>query len=269
MADTLGLTTSQQAKTGHGVVFYIGTGDDLATATWTKVEGMKSGSFPSPDKPEIDVTTTEDSVKAYIPGVGAINDLSIEFNFYPNNSVHRDLVKNVLYTETVRPWKIESADMAFTFFGYMKSANVSFGADAAMTMPLVLKVTSKPTLAFTGVGGTITYDSTLAGNTSTGAVTGSVVGTFAAASGVTASYSTDVTSTFVRNRDFTISNVPAGLTPVLTKTSSTVATLTFTGTATDKTDTNSIVLTFLDSAFTGVTASQVTGATKTLGITFA
>ena len=30
----------------------------------------------------------------------------------------------------------------------MKSANVSFGVDAALTMPLVLKVTTKPTVVF-------------------------------------------------------------------------------------------------------------------------
>lgn len=142
-----GDATSVQAKTGYGFKFYYDAmaGTDPSTVqTWTLIEGMKSGALPSPDKPEIDVTTTTDDVKAYIPGIGTINDLSIEFNFYPENDVHQDLVENVLYNDTPRPWKIEGAGMVFTFMGYLKSANVSFGVDAALSMPLTLKVTTKP-----------------------------------------------------------------------------------------------------------------------------
>lgn len=272
MADTLGLATSQQAKTGYGFSFYIGTGTDLETATWQLIEGMKSGSLPSPDKPEIDVTTTADAVKAYIPGTGSIADINIEFNYYPSNSVHQNLVSTVLYTETVRPWKIVGQGMTFKFFGYMKSANVSFGVDEALKMPLVLKVTTKPVLTFSGAGATVAYDSTLAGTFSTGAVTGSLVGTLTPASGVTATFATGITNgtDFTSGRDYTISNVPTGLTAKVTKTSATVATLTFTGTATVKDDVSNVVLTFTDYAFTGVTAMQVDGYYKSgIAITFA
>lgn len=152
-----GEATSVQAKTGYGFTFSYdkakGT-DPSAVETWTVIEGLKSGALPSPDKPEIDVTTTLDKVKAYIPGTGSIADLSLEFNFYPDNAEHQALVKTILYDETPIPWKIEGAGMTFTFLGYLKSANVSFGVDAALTMPLTLKVTSKPEVTFgPGAGG--------------------------------------------------------------------------------------------------------------------
>lgn len=269
MADTLGMNTSQQARTGYGFSFFIGTGDDLETATWQKVEGMKSGALPSPDKPEIDVTTTDDEVKAFIPGTGMINNISLEFNFYPGNSVHQMLVAEVLYTETVRPWRIVGQGMDVKFFGYMVSSNVSFGVDAALSMPLTLKVTTKPKVTFEAVGGTITYDSTLSGADDTGAVTGSVIGTLAAAAGSSATFSSEVTTDFVRNRDYTIMNVPVGLTPKLTKTSASVATLTFTGAATNTADVSNIVLEFTDSAFSNTKANQIDGYVKSgISITF-
>ena len=146
---SVGEATSVQAKTGQGFSFYYDAdahGAVNEVVTWTKIEGMKSGALPSPDKPEIDVSTTDDLVKAYIPGLGSIADISLEFNFYPDNTVHQDLVKNVLYNDTPRPWKLVGQGMTVTFLGYMKSANVSFGVDAALTMPLVLKVTEKPTI---------------------------------------------------------------------------------------------------------------------------
>lgn len=149
-----GEATSVQAKTGYGFKFYYDAtagNDPSVVSQWTLIEGMKSGALPSPDKPEIDVTTTTDNVKAFIPGIGTINDLSIEFNFYPENEVHQDLLENVLYNDNPRPWKIEGAGMVFTFMGYLKSANVSFGVDAALSMPLTLKVTTKPEVTWVEV----------------------------------------------------------------------------------------------------------------------
>lgn len=150
-----GDATSLQAKTGYGFRFYyekIAANGTHATsadaATFEEIEGMKSGALPSPDKPEIDVTTTTDEVKAFLPGIGQINDISLEFNFYPQNEVHQDLVKNVIYDDTPRFWKITGQGMTFTFLGYLKSASATFGVDAALTLPLTLKVTSKPDPTF-------------------------------------------------------------------------------------------------------------------------
>ena len=61
-----------------------------------------------------------------------------------------------------------------------------------------------------------------------------------------------------------VSNVPTGLTAVLTKTSATTATLSFTGNATAHANANSIAnltVTFSDAAFTGGVAATVSGAT--------
>lgn len=147
--------TALQAKTGYNFRFFYeklaanassaSTPDDI---TFVEIEGMKSGSLPSPDKPEIDVTTTTDEVKVYLPGIGSINDISLEFNFYPQNEVHQDLVKNVIYNDSSRWWKITGQGMTFIFLGYLKSANATFGVDAALTMPLTLKVASKPDVDF-------------------------------------------------------------------------------------------------------------------------
>lgn len=69
-----------------------------------------------------------------------------------------------------------------------------------------------------------------------------------------------------------ISNVPAGLTPVLTLTSATTAELSFSGTATNHgnaNDLNNISLGFNNSAFLGGNAAAVINSTKTgLGINF-
>lgn len=150
-----GEATSLQAKTGFNFRFYMekiaegGTGaSSPEDAVFEEVEGMKSGSLPSPDKPEIDVTTTVDEVKAYLPGIGSINDISLEFNFYPQNDIHQDIVKNVIFNDTPRYWKITGQGMSFIFLGYLKSASATFGVDAALTLPLTLKVTSKPAVKF-------------------------------------------------------------------------------------------------------------------------
>ncbi|WP_296952037.1 DUF4347 domain-containing protein, partial [uncultured Massilia sp.] len=63
----------------------------------------------------------------------------------------------------------------------------------------------------------------------------------------------------------TFSNTPAGLTAHVTRTSATTATLTFTGNANAHTNANDIAnfgVTFGDAAFSGVSASAVTGASR-------
>ena len=75
--------------------------------------------------------------------------------------------------------------------------------------------------------------------------------------------------------DITLGNVPAGLTPILTRTSDTVATLTLTGNATTHTnalDVSDITYVFADTAFDTLTANVVAGATgpasSLLGVNF-
>ena len=78
---------------------------------------------------------------------------------------------------------------------------------------------------------------------------------------------------FVAAGKVAVSNVPAGLTAVVTRTSATTATLTLTGTATSADAANSIAnltVAFTNSAFTCSTAASVTGASRNdLAVTFA
>ena len=117
---------STQAKTGSGIRFYFSETADVETEDWVWVQGLKSGSLPSPDKPEIDVSNTDSTVREYIPGLGTIPDMSLEMDWYPGNEVHQRLQGDLLYGNTVRAWKLESDDFSFVFLGYLKSASVSF-----------------------------------------------------------------------------------------------------------------------------------------------
>lgn len=155
-----GDATAKQAKTGYNFRFYYeklaanassaSTPDDV---TFVEIEGMKSGALPSPEKPDIDVTTTTDEVKAYISGIPSMNDLSLEFNFYPQNEVHQDLVQNVIFDSEPRWWKITGQGMVYTFLANLKSNSTSFAVDTALTMPLTLKVANKPVVEFGAVSG--------------------------------------------------------------------------------------------------------------------
>lgn len=72
------------------------------------------------------------------------------------------------------------------------------------------------------------------------------------------------------NTHYTVANVPAGLTAVVTKTSPTVATITLTGFATTHTnavDVANLTITFLDGVFTNTTlAANVAGYTDATGV---
>lgn len=264
---------STQAKTGHGIRFYFAETADVDTTDWVWVQGLKSGTLPSPDKPEIDVSNTDSTTREFIPGLGTTPDMSLEMDWYPKNEVHQRLVGDLVYGNEVRAWKLESPDFRFTFLGFLKSASPSFSIDAAMTVPVTLKVSSKPDIKFGDEASkaSIAWDSTLAGNNGDGAVTGNLVGTLTALNQSGATFTTDVTDSqdFEMNTHYQLFGVPKGLTPKLTKTSGTVATLTFTGNATSKKDVSNITLKLLDAAFAKTPAAAVKGSSHTgIAITF-
>ncbi|MDE2732240.1 MAG: hypothetical protein OXI38_12685, partial [Bacteroidota bacterium] len=96
-----------------------------------------------------------------------------------------------------------------------------------------------------------------------GSVTGSITATLAGDT---------YTSTVVSASHVSATNVPAGLTASLVRTSATVITLTLTGTANahaNANDVSNLTITFSDGAFTNEDASTVTGASKAdIGIDF-
>jgi hypothetical protein len=81
---------------------------------------------------------------------------------------------------------------------------------------------------------------------------------------------TFVTGSLTENTHFTIGNKPAGLTAVMTRTSATIATLTFTGTAASHTnldDVSNLTITWLDGAFTNTAlTSNITNPSDTVGV---
>jgi hypothetical protein len=82
---------------------------------------------------------------------------------------------------------------------------------------------------------------------------------------------TFVAGPFVANTHYVAANVPAGLTASVTRTSATTVTVTLTGTATvhaNANDVSNVLITFLNGAFTGNTASNVAGAGQTFTVDF-
>ena len=73
-------------------------------------------------------------------------------------------------------------------------------------------------------------------------------------------------ATFTSGTHFTVANIPTGLTAVITKDSSTTATVSFTGTATDNllnpADVTNFTITWLNAAFTAAPAANITNYAK-------
>jgi hypothetical protein len=149
------------------------------------------------------------------------------------------------------------------------NVQVAFTDAAFATIPAAL--ITNATVSTIGVDfgdASITYSGTgfAEAVSNNGTVTGSIVSTLA---GDVFTTSVATSSTFTAATHYTIANVPAGLTAVLTKTSPTVATLTLTGTATTSTnavDVASINITWLDAAFNTVLATNVAGAATSSGL---
>ena len=85
---------------------------------------------------------------------------------------------------------------------------------------------------------------------------------------VVTAYNTTLASTLTHGTHVTVSNVPSNLTPVLARTAPSIVTVTLTGSAgshASANDVDDLTITFADDAFTGHTAAEVTGSTKTDG----
>lgn len=242
------------------------------TVTWDRVRGVSSFSGPNTTKTKIDVTSFDSSRKEYVYGVPDEGDISFTMFFYPSDSVHKAIIKEDVSAAYNRPWRMELSDgTIYEFEGNISSAPLTGNMDAAVNLNMTLSVSGSAEWKFASDLAAFTWDNTLVGNDSTGAVTGSVTAELSGNDeSVTAEFASTVVGDFELGTHYTIKNVPLGLTPKLTKTSSTKATLTFTGAATDKTDVTDIELTFLDAAFNEtLNATDVTGYTKdNIAITF-
>ena len=245
------------------------------TVVWDRVRGVSSFSGPNTSKTKIDVTSFDSSRKEYIYGIPDEGDISFTMFFYPADSIHKAIIKEDVPASYNRPWRMELSDgTIYEFEGNLSSAPLTGNMDAAVTLNMTLSVSGSAEWSFASDLASLSWDNTLIGNDSTGAVTGNVKIELSSNSAeVTAQFTADVTNSqdFELGTHYAIANVPQGLTPKLTKTSNSIATLTFTGTAADKKDVTDIALTFLDAAFdSSIKATDVTGYVKdNIAITFA
>lgn len=240
--------------------------------TWDRVRGVSSFSGPNTSKSKIDVTSFDSNRKEYIYGIPDEGDISFTMFFYPSDPVHKAIIKEDIPSAYNRAWRLELSDgTIYEFEGNMSSAPLTGNMDAAVTWNMTLSVSGSAEWRFANDIASLTWDNDLVGNKSTGAVSGNVKIELNTAEDAEVTFATAVTNDqpFVAGEHYSIANVPAGLTAVLTKTSATVATLTFTGASADKLDVTDIVLTFKSAAFSGATAPEVSGYSKdNIAITF-
>lgn len=264
---TDGLTAASQARTGQGALFYFSeVGETHENATWTLLEGMKSGAIPVPSKPEIDVTTTASKAREFIAGLGTSPDMSVGLDFYPQNTVHQRVISDIVYDSRNRWWKIEIPNIVTIMVeAYVKEWPVEFNIDSAMTANFVLKTSGKPILVFPGSGAKVEWVNTLSGKKQDGSITGTVVGTLTVPLGYDIKFTDSVTDTqdFTKDTHYTVANLPVGVEPKVVKTSSTVVTMSVTGNAAQKEDIKNVTIHLMDAAFDGDMASKIIGSSKT------
>lgn len=264
------MATNSGAIVTQGTKLYRGTGSGSGII-WDRVRGVSSFSGPNTSKSKIDVTSFDSNRKEYIYGIPDEGDISFTMFFYPNDPIHKAILKEDVPAHYNRPWRLELSDgTIYEFEGNISSAPLSGDMDAAVSWSLTLSVSGSADWAFSNDRASLTWDSTLAGTESTGAVTGSVTIELNTNEEAAHTFATSVSADFTAGTHYTIANVPAGLTAKLAKTSSTKATLTFTGTAVDKRDVTDITLTFQNAAFEDLSVADVSGYSKdNIAITFA
>lgn len=241
---------------------------DEIHGVWDRVRGVSSFSGPNTSKSKIDVTSFDSNRKEYIYGIPDEGDISFNLFFYPTDPIHKAILKEDVVAAYNRMWRIVLSDgTSYTFSGNVSSAPLSGDLDAAVSWSLTISVSGDADWNFVNDRGTISWDSSLAGSDSTGAVSGNVKATLSSSSDETLTFAT---GPFTADVHYIVKNVPAGLTPTVSRTSTSVVTLTFTGSSTDKEDVSDISLTLLDAAFANCLATDVAGYKKdNIAITFA
>lgn len=238
------------------------------SSTWDKVNSVSAFSGPNTTKSKIDVTDFDSSRKKYVSGLADDGDIQFTLFFNPADATHRAIVQEDIPDPYGRAWRMELSDgTLYEFYGTVTGAPLSGSIDGVVQWTVTITVSGNADWVWKGLSAQMAWDSTLAGTESSGAVTGSVTATLSGSSGVTPKFKT---GTFVAGVDYTLTAVPDGLVGTIARTSDTVATLSFTGTATNKSDVTDIRLAFLDHAFqNNMKAVEVNGSTKNnIAITF-
>lgn len=256
----------------QGSKLYRGTKAGDGSITYAVISNLTNFSGPNLTRNEIDVTSLHSVEREYELGLKDNGDFTANMNVNLRDPVHRALLSDLDSSEKI-PFKLllSSGDF-FLFEGLVKGLPLSGSVDAPVSTTLSIRITGATEWHFQDAKAVIVWDSTIEGAADTGAVTGTFVGDLAAtalgtADGLVPKFAT---GTFTNGMHYRIENVPTGLTPAIARTSDTKITLSFTGTATDTTDTVDITLSLNDSMFAGsLLAADVAGTSKVkIGITF-
>lgn len=274
VTDTKGLSASSQARTAQGTLFYFAElGQTIDNATWTEVEGMKSGNIPVPEKAELDVTPLKATSKQFISIMGDNPDLTVDLDYYPENSVHQKMIAEMSQEGENRWWKIViPKSITYYVFGYIKGWPVGFSVNQQLTAQLTIKTSGEPVFEMPKNGTKIAWSGTFTGDKADGDVTGELTAVLDNTKVPAIQFTDDITdgSNFAEGTHYTITNVPLGLTPVLQKVDSKNLKLTFTGQSLITETVNNITVKLLTKAFKNCLASTVEGFVKTdVTITFA
>jgi hypothetical protein len=235
---TYATTTFVEAAANNGTIPTTSV-VTLANDTWT----LPSGNFTD----GVHYTT---NIATIAPGLGmTISRTSATTALV---TITGTLTANMSSPADVTNLTITWLDAAFT------NVPVSRITDSTKS-DFVIDYTAQPSIVYAG-----NFTESITNN---GSVTGSRTATL---TGDTFTGAVGIGATFTPTTHYTVANVPAGLTAVLTKTSSTVATLTLTGTATDNltnpADVTNLTITFVDGAFTNTPLIvHVTGSSDTIG----
>jgi hypothetical protein len=258
--------------TNASTTTYTITDDDSATLTYLGSTFIEAAALDGSIGNTIDVEITGDTFST----IGSL--LAASSTYYTVTNLPSGLLLDVTVAASATSAVVTLTGAAGSHLNANDVANLQITwLDAAFTGndASIIANSDKDDFVIDFGDAAITYTGTGFTETGTnlGAVTGSIIATLA---GGGTFQDTDADNILDITSEFTLTNVPAGLTPTITLSAGdTVATLTLsTGNATDHEDINDvtdIVFTFNNAAFTSNNASVVAGATAAssgLGVDF-
>lgn len=256
----------------QGSMLFRGTVAGDGSVTYQIINNLTNFSGPNFSRAEIDTTHLHSTSRSYVLGLKDAGDFTASMNLDLSDPVHKALITDLNATEST-PFKLLLSSGDYVHFqGQVKGLPLSGAVDALVTGSLTIRITGETEWHFKAAKANILWDSKLAAVEATGAVTGDFIGSLSATSvgtdaGLVPKFSS---GPFVHGVHYRVEGVPAGLTVAMARTSETKATLTFSGTATDTSDTTGILLEMTDAAFAGnLLAADVAGAAKVrIALTF-
>lgn len=231
------------------------------TATFINIGCVRDFNGPNISRGEIDVTTLCSTAKEYIPDLKDNGDFSLTALFSPRNKAQRILM-NALDDTSSRRFRVVLPDdgvgnTSFEFNAFVKTFPISGAQSQAISANLGLRITGDIEWTWPeDIGANLGFSTFVLEEDSDN--NGSVSSTIA----VTLYGSTFAGTDGSPLPGVTFAGTPAGLGAICTKSSSTTAIISFSGSATehDSGVTATVKATFGDAAFSSLVAADVTNA---------